>query len=130
MSKNETPITRWYWQTVGGLLIEEFTRVKPSPTNAPRYLDGLIVLGEPTAISTTRSVDISGRDVIAIQTKAKRLGMLLMGQCLFSRDLVRAMGARSVRSIALCTEDDAVLRPLLEAHEGCEVVIADPLVTP
>ena len=100
--------------------------VKPSPTNAPRYLDGLIVLGEPTALSTTRSFDITNRDVIAIQTKAKRLNMFLMGQCLFSRDLVRAMGSRSVRSIALCTEDDAVLRPLLEAHEGCEVVIADP----
>ena len=123
-------MTRWYWQQVGGLLIEEYTMVKASPTNAPRYLDGLIVLDEPTTISTSRSVDISSRDVIAIQTKAKRLGMLLMGQCLFSRDLVRAMGARSVRSIALCTEDDAVLRPLLEAHEGCEVVIADPSVTP
>lgn len=126
MSKNETPMTRWYWQTVGGLLIEEFTLVKPSSTNAPRYLDGLIVLGEPTAISQTRSFDVTGLDVIAVQTKAKRLGMLLMGQFLFSRDLVCAMGARSVRSVALCTADDSVLRPLLEAHEDCEVVIYDP----
>lgn len=99
--------------------------VRPSPTNAPRYLDGLIVMGEPTAIATTRTFDITGRDVIAVQTKAKRLGMMLMGQCLFSRDLVRSMGARSVRSVALCATDDAVLRPLLEAHDGCEVVIFD-----
>ena len=99
--------------------------VRASATNAPRYLDGLIVLGEPTALANTRNFDITDRDVIAIQTKAKRLNMFLMGQCLFSRDLVRAMGARTVRSIALCTRDDAVLRPLLEAHEGCEVVVVD-----
>ena len=28
---------------------------------------------------------------------------------------------RSIRSVALCTADDAVLRPLLEQHKGCEV---------
>jgi hypothetical protein len=126
VSKNETPMTRWYWQQVGGLLIEEFTMVKASLTNAPRYLDGLIVLGEPTAIAESRSFDIAGRDVIAIQAKAKRLGMMLMGQCLFSRELLLAMSPRSVRSVALCRADDSVLRPLLEAHKGCEVAIYDP----
>lgn len=130
MSKIETPMTRWYWQTMGGLLIEEFTMVKPTPTNAPRYLDGLIVLGEPTAIADTRIFDITDRDVIAIQTKARRLNMHLMGQCLFSRDLVSAMSPRTVRSIALCAEDDTVLRPLLEAHQDCEVVIAARSVVP
>lgn len=28
---------------------------------------------------------------------------------------------RSIRSVAVCTADDAVLRPLLERHKGCEV---------
>lgn len=119
-------MTRWYWKQIGGLLVEEFTLVRASPTNAPRYVDGLIVLGEPTQISDSRTFDISGRDVIAIQTKARRLGMFVMGQCLFSRDLLRAHGPNSIRSIALCTRDDAALRPLLEAHEGCEVVIYEP----
>ena len=119
-------MTRWYWEQVGGLLIEEYTLVRRSPTNASRYVDGLIVLGGPTEISTQRDFDVAGRDVIAVQAKAKRLGMLLMGQCLFSRDLVRAMGPNSVRSVALCTRDDAVLRPLLQSHEGCEVVIYEP----
>jgi hypothetical protein len=49
--------------------------------------------------------------------------MYLMGQALFSRDLALALGAKSVRSIALCIKDDKVLRPLLERHEGCEVVV-------
>ena len=119
-------MTRWYWQQVGGLLIEEFTLVKASPTNGRRNLDGLIVLGEPTAIAESRVFDIAGRDVIAIQAKAKRLGMMVMGQCLFSRELLLAMGPRSVRSVALCRADDSVLRSLLEAHEGCEVAIYDP----
>ncbi len=88
-----------------------------------RHLDGLIVLGEPKSISSSKNFDIRGKDVIVIQTKAKRLGMYLMGQCLFSRDLVLKHGVKSVRSVALCTEDDVILRPLLEAHEGCEVVV-------
>jgi hypothetical protein len=125
MSKLETPITRWYWEKIGGLLIEEFPVVKASPGQGPRYLDGLIVLGESKSRASSRDFDIKGRDVIVIQTKAKRLGMYLMGQCLFSRDLVLQLGAKSVRSVALCTKDDAVLRPLLEAHEGCEVVVFD-----
>ena len=125
MSKNETPITRWYWEKIGGLLIEEFPVVKASPGQGPRYLDGLIVLGEPTSRTTSRDFDLKGRDVIVIQTKASRLGMYLMGQCLFSRDLVLKLGAKSVRSVALCTKDDAALRPLLEAHKGCEVMVFD-----
>lgn len=123
MSKHETPLTRWYWEKVGGLLIEEFPAVRASPDQAKRLLDGLIVLGEPTARTSTREFDLTDRDVIVIQAKAKRLGMYLMGQCLFSRDLVLELGARSVRSVAICTEDDYTLRPLLEKHEGCEVVV-------
>jgi hypothetical protein len=132
MSKHETPLTRWYWEKVGGLLIEEFPAVKASPNQAQRLLDGLIVLGEPTARTSAREFDLTDRDVIVIQAKAKRLGMYLMGQCLFSRDLVLQLGAKSVRSVAVCTEDDQTLRPLLERHEGCEVAVFDgdsPVIT-
>ena len=125
MSKLETPLTHWYWEKIGGLLIEEFPVVRAAPGQGKRYLDGLIVLGEPTSRTTFKDFDLRGRDVVVIQTKAKRLGLYLMGQCLFSRDLVLELGAKSVRSIALCTKDDAVLRPLLEAHEGCEAVVFD-----
>ena len=123
MSKHETPLTRWYWQQVGGLLIEEFPLVKGSKGTSPRFLDGLIVLGEKAAISEVRDFSIAGRDVIAIQTKASRLGMYLMGQCVFSLELVKRLNPRSVRSVALCTADDSVMRPMLEAIEGCEVVV-------
>jgi hypothetical protein len=123
MSKHETPMTRWYWDKIGGLLIEEFPVVASKPGIGKRHLDGLIILGEPKSVSASKNFDITGKDVIVIQAKAKRLGMYLMGQCLFSRDLVLQLGANTVRSVALCTKDDSELRPLLEAHAGCEVVV-------
>ncbi len=129
MSKNETPLTRWYWRQVGGLLIEEFQIVSQTSTSSPRYVDGLIVLGEAPKLSQSRAVDISGRDVIVVQTKAQRLGMYLMGQCLFSKLLVEQLGPKSVKSVALCTKDDDALRPLLEQYDGCEVVIYDGKAT-
>lgn len=54
MSSRETPLTRWYWRQVGGLLIEEFHLVRAKPGVSPRYLDGLIVLGEEKALSESR----------------------------------------------------------------------------
>lgn len=116
-------MTRWYWNQVGGLLIEEFMVVKAGAQQGRRLVDGLIVLGEEKSISRKRTFDITGRDIIAVQSKTRRLGMALMGQCLFSRDLVRQLSPSSVRSVAVCTQDDLILRPLLEAHEGCEVVV-------
>ena len=47
MSKKETPLTRRYWDSVGGALIEEFPAVRKGVGNAQRLLDGVIVLGEP-----------------------------------------------------------------------------------
>jgi len=123
MSKRETPMTRWYWQQTGGLLIEEFPLVKAGPGGAARFADGLIVLDEPTGIGTARSFKIEGRDVIVVQTKAKRLGMYLMGQTLFSLELVRRMGPKTAHAVALCVEDDIVMRSLLEGHEGCSVAV-------
>lgn len=64
MSKLETPVTRWYWQQIGGLLIQEFLLVRRGAGSAPRYADGLIVLGEPNRISAQRDFDLRGRDVV------------------------------------------------------------------
>jgi hypothetical protein len=53
--------------------------------------------------------------------------MSLMGQALFSAELLRGrFKPASVEAVALCAKDDAVLRPLLEAHEGCRVVVLPP----
>ena len=74
-------------------------------------------------MSAGSKVDISGKDVVVVQTKNHRLGMSLMGQALFSAELVKRLNPKSVRSVALCIADDSVLRPLLEAYEWCKVVV-------
>jgi len=52
--------------------------------------------------------------------------MSLMGQTLFTAELMRRFKPRSIEDVALCTADDSVLRPMLEAHPGCRVVVAPP----
>jgi hypothetical protein len=61
-----------------------------------------------------------------VQTKALRLGMYLLGQAFFSRELIKDRFApRSVRTDALCAIDDDVLRPIAERF-NIEVVVDEP----
>ena len=125
MSKNETPLTRRYWKSVGGTLMEEFRAVKWTDDQGYRDLDGVIILGEPTRIlkrSEHRKQNLEGKDLIVVQTKTRRLGMAVLGQALFSRELMRAFNPRTVMSVAICGRDDAALRPLAEKY-GIEVVV-------
>ena len=52
--------------------------------------------------------------------------MYLMGQTLFSKQLMEQFKPRTILSIALCTKDDIILRPLLEKHDGNKVIIINP----
>ena len=122
MSKKETPLTRRYWQSVGGVLIEEFPAVLRTESSAQRLLDGVIVLGENKAIVKHSDVDIKGKDIIVIQTKASRLGMNLMGQAIISAKLMEKFEPRSIRSVAICTAGDKILEALLPEF-GIELVI-------
>ena len=48
-----------------------------------------------------------------------------MGQAVFSQQLmIRTYNPRRVISVALCTQDDDVLRPMLEAFDDIIVVVA------
>jgi hypothetical protein len=127
MSLNETPMTRWYWREIlkQGTLIEEYVAVEQTKDRsvAPRLMDGLVILGGPFTVSDDVRMDITDKDVVVIQSKNKRLGMNLMGQALFSRELLLKKGARSVRSVAVCRKDDKVMRELLLAHPDIEVLI-------
>jgi hypothetical protein len=123
MSKLETPMIRWYWQQVGGTLVEEFCAVERSGSCATRLLDGVIIKDAPFEIAPRRDVSVKDRDIIVVQAKAKRLGMYLMGQTFFSAQLMERLGPRSVESVALVTRNDEVLRPLLEQYPGMRVVV-------
>jgi hypothetical protein len=123
MSKLETPMTRWYWQQVKGTLIEEFRVVNRSTTSGQRLIDGVIIQGGEFRIARQSTISVEHQDLIVVQTKAARLGMYLMGQTLFSAELMKQFNPRSITSVALCSQDDEVLRLLLEQYPGMQVVI-------
>ena len=124
MSKHETWMTRKYWNSIGGLLIEEFKAVNRSNEQSQRLIDGVIVIGKEKKIHNGNTFDIKGKDVIIIQTKARRIGMYLLGQAYFSKFLIEKFEPKSIRSVALCIKDDAVMNKLAERHEVTVVVIS------
>ena len=123
MSKRETPMTRWYWEQVGGTLIEEFPAVRSSATCGQRLFDDVIIRGGEHRIAKANEVSIQGEDIIVVQTKIGRLGMYLMGQVFFSAQLMMRFCPRTIMSIALCHESDSVLGPMLESYPNMKVVL-------
>ncbi len=126
MSKLETPITRKYWKQIGGTLIEEFVMVSRNKNSEKRIIDAIIIPSGENKIIDQKLANIGGKDIIAVQTKANRLGMYLMGQTFFSEKLLKKFyKPKSILSVALCTKDDAILRPLLEKYSNMKVVILE-----
>ena len=125
MSKHETPLTRRYWQEIGGTLVEEFLAIRGNDDQGKRLIDGIIILNGPFSIARTNDVDVTGKDVVVIQTKAHRLGMYLLGQALFSKHLIERFHPRTIETVAICTKGDAVLGPIA-AKYGIKVVVYAP----
>lgn len=125
MSQKETWRTRKYWSETGGLLIEEFLAVNGNKTTGRRPLDGVIILNEKSSIHKGNFHDIENKDVIVIQTKSGRIGMYLLGQAYFSQFLIQKHNPRSIKSVAICGENDDVIGKLAEEHDIEVVVIKD-----
>lgn len=124
MSKLETPMILRYWESVGGTLLTEFQAVPRMPGVGRRLLDAVVLPSLAKRRAHWREVSIDGEDVIAIQAKAHRLGMYLMGQALFSAELLRRrFKPKSIRSVILCAANDAVLLPLLAPYPEVEVIV-------
>jgi len=124
-------MTRWYWRTVNkrqGLLIEEFPAVKRDGTAGKnkRHIDGVIVLGEKAERRGPLKGDrelVKGKEVIVIQSKARRLGMGLIGQVVVSRELLKDLKAKVVKSVGVCRQDDQLLHKVLRRFKKCEAVV-------
>ena len=92
VNDGEPPITRRYWERVGETLLQEYCVVRRRPGVGPRWIDAIIILGGDHRIAPRAehaSLGLDGRDLIVVQTKTGRLGMNLLGQALFSRELIR-----------------------------------------
>jgi hypothetical protein len=89
MSKLETPMTRRYWERVRGTLLEEYLIVPSRPGVGRRMIDAVIIEdGDHRIASRGKTVSLDGHDIVVVQTKASRLGMYLLGQAFFSRELI------------------------------------------
>jgi hypothetical protein len=128
MSLHETPLLRRFWERVGGILVEEFPVVRKAPDHGPRYIDGIIIQSAQHRLAAPEDVSLLGEHITLVQVKRGRLRLTLLGQAFFSIDLIRPFKPASVRSVALCERDDAILRPLFERHPGCKVVTMDNLM--
>ena len=128
MSKHESWRTRKYWESLdNGLLIEEFQAIpqKKDKSIARRLVDGVIVLGEEKAIQRGGTFDLEGRDIIAIQTKATRLGMYLMGQAFFTREILKRFKPKSIKTVAICGKGDVEMEKLCEQTDIEVVVLSE-----
>ena len=120
----EPILTRAFWCGVGGTLIREFVLVSRSATAEVRRADAVILInGDRREANWRERMPLKGEDIIVVQTKTGKLNMGLMGQALFSADLLRAFNPRSIRSVALCTADDSALHPVFDRYPGVEVRI-------
>lgn len=123
-------MTRWYWRVkkhCKGLLIREFPAIEGGKGRAEgkRHIDGVIVSGKKSGDRKGRKGDrtmVKDKKVIVIQSKAKRLGMYLIGQTIVSRELMKALGAKVVLSVAVHRKDDPVMKRVLERFKKCEAV--------
>jgi hypothetical protein len=124
MSKHETWRTRQYWESVGGLLIEEYLAIPLSKDQSigKRLIDGVIVLGEPKSRQKGGTYNFEGKDIIAVQTKATRLGMYLMGQAYFTREILKRFKPNTIRTVAICGKGDREMEILCK-KEDIEVMI-------
>ncbi len=125
MSKHETWRTIEYWEKEDGLLIEEFVITTKSSDRGLRVIDGLIIMGEKKERRKSIIFNIKGRDIICIQTKKGRLGMSVMGQAFFSRELLKKNKPNSIRTVIICGKDDLLLREICLKYELEVVIIPD-----
>ncbi len=85
----------------------------------------MIILGEPNKICKNISYDIVGKDVICLQTKNSRLGMSVMGQAYFSRELLKLYKSKFIRTVMLVSKNDSVLISICMERDIEVVVIGN-----
>lgn len=97
-----------------------------------RRIDGLVVLdgsSSKEALSAKRApklAELSGKQVIVLQTKRNKLGMGVAGQTIISKTLLEQSGVKVVAAVAICLKMDEKILGALRKH-GCEAVVeADP----
>ena len=128
MSNQYEPVmTKAYWakRPEKGTLYLEF------PISG-RRIYGLVVLdgsNSKEAVSAKRApklAELSGKQVIVLQTKRNKLGMGVAGQTMISKTLLEQAGVTVVAAVAICLKMDEKILGALKEHDCDAVVEADP----
>ena len=128
MSNQYEPVmTKAYWakRPEKGTLYLEFPI-------CGRRIDGLVVLdgsSSKEALSAKRApklAELSGKQVIVLQTKRNKRGMGVAGQTIISKTLLEQSGVKVVAAVAICLKMDEKILGALRKH-GCEAAVeVDP----
>ena len=128
VSRLEAKMIDWFWEQVGGMLIEDF-QIMPESTGQDRNLIAtVIILDEPKRKMTAGTpLNLEGREVIVVRTKNRHINMSIILQTVFSAQLIkRFRNAHKVQPVILCTIKNHILESILKANGGCRVVVCPP----
>ena len=125
MSLHETWRTIKYWEEIGGTLILEYPAVKGNKNTGKRLFDGIIIIDGERKIYNNKFIPVENKDIIVVQTKKNRLGMYLMGQAFFSREIMYRYNPKSVKTVAVCGKNDEELKAICEKYEIYICIITD-----
>jgi hypothetical protein len=114
MSKHEKPLIDKFWDRIGGTIVYEFPMTKRTPKVSTRLLDALIIPSDEKKVSSANDVEIKNKEIIIIQAKANRLGMNVLGQAFFSRELMKKFKPDTIRCVVICKRDDEELHQLAD----------------
>jgi hypothetical protein len=123
VSKHETPLTRGYWEEIGGTLIEEYCAVRKTPTTGRRLIDGVIITDGEHGIQRGGWPSLTGHDVVCVQSKLNAT-MSLVGQAIFTPKLLcESWHPRSIRTVAIYHRDDPILTEIMKQYGvECRIV--------
>ncbi len=127
---SESEMTEAFAQRLGGSLIKECYIPGRRPQFEQRAIDGMVLLDRIWSSERGRRASetmLAGANVVVVQTKTGELEMPLLGQALFSRELIPQYRPQlPIRTVALCGRDHPILRRLAENQEIEVEVMEDP----
>lgn len=119
-TRKETPITTGWWEEElkgAGTLYEELAIAsRQVPLQEVRRADGVVILDDPPGrrCRPRGMLDLDGKEIVVIQTKAMPLNAQVFGQALLSPRLIsQSWHPKNIRTVLLCLADQPELSSVI-----------------